>query len=212
MSQMKESQKRELAVIVKADTQGSAEAIVEALREIKSDKVTLNIVTSSIGNVSATDINKAGAGKAVVLGFSVACETGVQQQARHDGVRVSTFRIIYELLDFVKQRMLDLLPPEYKEAVRGHAEIKVAFDIGKTGRVAGCQMLDGVLRPDARYRIFRKKEKIWDGKISSLKHFQNEVSEVTGSQECGIFFNGYEDFQVGDLVECYVLEELPRTL
>jgi translation initiation factor IF-2 len=212
MSQMKESQKRELAVIVKADTQGSAEAIVEALREIKSEKVTLNIVTSSIGNVSATDINKAGAGKAVVLGFSVACETGVQQQARHDGVRVSTFRIIYELLDFVKQRMLDLLPPEYKEAVRGHAEIKVAFDIGKTGRVAGCQMLDGVLRPDARYRIFRKKEKIWDGKISSLKHFQNEVSEVNGSQECGIFFNGYEDFQVGDVVECYVLEELPRTL
>jgi translation initiation factor IF-2 len=212
MSQMKESQKRELAVIVKADTQGSAEAIVEALREIKSDKVTLNIVWTSIGNVSATDINKAGAGKAVVLGFSVACETGVQQQARHDGVRVATFRIIYELLDFVKQRMLDLLPPEYKEAVRGHAEIKAAFDIGKTGRVAGCQMTDGVLRPDARYRIFRKKEKIWDGKISSLKHFQNEVSEVNGSQECGIFFNGFEDFQVGDIVECYVLEELPRTL
>ena len=212
MSQMKESQKRELAVIVKADTQGSAEAIVEALREIKSDKVTLNIVWTSIGNISATDINKAGAGKAVVLGFSVACETGVQQQARHDGVRVATFRIIYELLDFVKQRMLDLLPPEYKEVIRGHAEIKVAFDIGKTGRVAGCQMVDGVLRADSRYRIFRKKEKIWDGKISSLKHFQNEVSEVNGSQECGIFFNGFEDFQVGDVIECYVLEELPRTL
>jgi translation initiation factor IF-2 len=212
MSQMKESQKRELAVIVKADTQGSAEAIVDALKEIKSDKVTLNIVTSSIGNISATDINKACSGKAIVLGFSVACETGVQQQARHDGVRVSTFRIIYELLDFVKQRMLDLLPPEYKEVVRGHAEIKVAFDIGKTGRVAGSQMLDGVLRADARYRIFRKKEKIWDGKISSLKHFQNEVSEVNGSQECGIFFNGYEEFQVADVVECYVLEELPRTL
>ena len=212
MSQMKESQKRELAVIVKADTQGSAEAIVDALKEIKSEKVTLNIVTSSIGNISATDINKACSGKAIVLGFSVACETGVQQQARHDGVRVSTFRIIYELLDFVKQRMLDLLPPEYKEVIRGHAEIKVAFDIGKTGRVAGSQMLDGVLRADARYRIFRKKEKIWDGKISSLKHFQNEVSEVNGSQECGIFFNGYEDFQVADLIECYVLEELPRTL
>lgn len=212
MSQMKESRKRELAVIIKADTQGSAEAIVEALKEIKSEKVTLNVVASSIGNISATDINKAGAGKAIVLGFSVACETGVQQQARHDGVRAITFRIIYELLDFVKQRMLDLLPPEYKEVIRGHAEIKVAFDIGKTGRVAGSQLLDGVLSADARYRIFRKKEKIWDGKISSLKHFQNEVSEVSGSQECGIFFNGYEEFQVGDLIECYVLEELPRTL
>lgn len=212
MSQMKESQKRELAVIVKADTQGSAEAIVEALKDIKSEKVTMNVVTSAIGNISATDINKAGAGKALVLGFNVACETGVQQQARHDGVRVSTFRIIYELLDFVKQRMLDLLPPEFKEAIRGHAEIKAAFDIGKTGRIAGSQMLDGVLRADARYRIFRKKEKIWDGKLSALKHFQNEVSEVNGSQECGIFFNGFEDFQVGDTIECYVLEELPRTL
>jgi translation initiation factor IF-2 len=212
MSQMKESQKRELAVIVKADTQGSAEAIVEALKDIKSEKVTMNVVTSAIGNVSATDINKAGAGKALVLGFNVACETGVQQQARHDGVRVSTFRIIYELLDFVKQRMLDLLPPEFKEAIRGHAEIKAAFDIGKTGRIAGSQMLDGVLRADARYRIFRKKEKIWDGKLSALKHFQNDVSEVNGSQECGIFFSGFEDFQVGDTVECYVLEELPRTL
>ncbi len=212
MSQMKESQKRELAVIVKADTQGSAEAIVEALKDIKSEKVTMNVVTSAIGNISATDINKAGAGKALVLGFNVACETGVQQQARHDGVRVSTFRIIYELLDFVKQRMLDLLPPEFKEAIRGHAEIKAAFDIGKTGRIAGSQMLDGVLRADARYRIFRKKEKIWDGKLSALKHFQNDVSEVNGSQECGVFFNGFEEFQVGDTIECYVLEELPRTL
>lgn len=212
MNQMKESQKRELAVIVKADTQGSAEAIVEALKEIKSEKVSLNIISSAIGNVSATDINKATAGKALVLGFNVACETGVQQQARHDGVRVSTFRIIYELLDFVTQRMLDLLPPEYKEVVRGHAEIKAAFDIGKTGRVAGCQMLDGVFRADARYRIFRKKEKIWDGTLSSLKHFQNEVTEVTAAQECGIFFNGFEGFEVGDTIECYVLEELPRTL
>ena len=212
MTQMKDSQKRELAVIVKADTQGSSEAIVEALKNIKSDKVTLNIVSESIGNISATDVNKAAAGKAVVLGFSVSCESGVQQLARHVGVRVNTFRIIYELIDFIKQRMLDLLSPEFKEVVRGHAEIRAAFDIGKMGRVAGCQMLDGVLRADARYRVFRKKEKVWDGKLTSLKHFQNEVSEVSGSQECGIFFNGFEEFQVGDTIECYALEELPRTL
>ena len=147
-----------------------------------------------------------------MIGFNVGCETGVQQQARHDGVRVNTFRIIYELMDFVKQRMLDLLSPEYKEVVKGHAEIRAIFDIGKTGRVAGCQMLDGALRADARYRIFRKKDKIWDGKLTSLKHFQNEVSEVNGSQECGILFNGFEAFQTGDTIECYMLEELPRTL
>ena len=212
MSQMKDNLRRELAVIVKADTQGSAEAIVEALKDIKSEKVSLNIISSGIGNVSATDVNKASAGKALLLGFSIACETGVQQLARHVGVRVNTFRIIYELLDFVKQRMLDLLPPEYKEVIRGHAEIRAAFDIGKMGRVAGCQLLDGALKSDARYRVFRKKDKVWDGKLASLRHFQNEVSEVTGSQECGIFFNGFEAFQVGDIVECYALEELPRTL
>jgi translation initiation factor IF-2 len=111
----------------------------------------------------------------------VGCETGVQQQARHDGVRISTFRIIYELMDFVKQRMLDLLPPEYKEVVKGHAEIRATFDIGKTGRVAGCQMIDGAIRADGRYRIFRnKKDKIWEGKLASLKHFQNEVAEISG--------------------------------
>ena len=101
----------------------------------------------------------------------------------------------------------------YKEVVKGHAEIRAIFDIGKTGRVAGCQMLDGVIRADARFRIFRnKKDKIWEGKLTSLKHFQNEVSDVSGSQECGILFNGFEEFQVGDTIECFALEELPRSL
>ncbi|HOE60070.1 MAG TPA: translation initiation factor IF-2 [Kiritimatiellia bacterium] len=212
MSQMQENQRRELALIVKADTQGSSEAVCEALREIKSEKVTLNIIHEAIGNVSATDVNKAAAGRALIVGFSVGCDAGVQQLARHAGVRINTFRIIYELLEFVKQRMLDLLPPEYKEVIRGHAEIRAIFDIGKTGRVAGCQMLDGVIRADARCRIFRKKEQIWDGRFAALKHFQDDVSEVTGSQECGIFFDGFEAFQEGDTVECYVLEELPRSL
>ena len=212
INKIKDNQRRELAVIIKADTQGSSEAICEALKEIKSEKVTLNIISESIGNISATDVNKASAGQALLVGFSVGCETGVQQQARHDGVRISTFRIIYELMDFVKQRMLDLLPPEYKEVIKGHAEIRAIFDIGKTGRVAGCQMLDGTIRSNARYRIFRKKEKIWEGTVAALKHFQSDVSEVSGSQECGILFNGYEAFQEGDIVECYSLEELPRTL
>ena len=212
MTQMKDNLRRELAVIVKADTQGSSEAICEALKEIKSEKVILNIIHEAIGNVSATDVNKAAAGQALIVGFGVSCDSGVQQLARHDGVRINTFRIIYELMDFVKQRMLDLLSPEYKEVVKGHAEIRAIFDIGKTGRVAGCQMLDGTIRADAKFRIFRKKEKVWEGKISALKHFQNEVSEISGSQECGILFNGFEEFQEGDTIECYVLEELPRTL
>ncbi len=212
MRQMTSDQKKSLSVIVKADTQGSSEAICEMLRGIVSQKVSLEILSESIGNVSATDVNNAAAGKAIIVGFNVGCESGVQQQARHDGVRINTFRIIYELQDYVKQCMLDLLPPEYKEVVKGHAEIRAFFDIGKTGRIAGCQLLDGMLTAKGYYRIFRKKEQLWTGKLLSLKHFQNEVSEVTGSQECGIHFNGFEGFLVGDTVECYTLEELPRSL
>ncbi len=212
MTQMKENQRRELALIVKADTQGSSEAICEALKDVKSEKVTLNIIHEAIGNVSSTDVNKAAAGQALIVGFGVNCDAGVQQLARHEGVRINTFRIIYELMDFVKQRMLDLLSPEYKEVVKGHAEIRAIFDIGKMGRVAGCQMLDGQLRVDARCRIFRKKEQQWDGRFAALKHFQKDVTEVTGSQECGAFLEGYEAFQEGDILECYVLEELPRSL
>ena len=204
--------KLEQAVIVKADTQGSLEAIIESFNDIKSEKVSLNVISEGIGNISATDVHKAAAGNAVVVGFNIGVESGVQQVARHDGVRISTYRIIYELMDFVTQRMLDLLPPEYKEVIRGHAEIRAVFDIGKTGRVAGCQMLDGTLLKSGRYRIKRGDEVIFEGTLSVLKHFQQEVSEISGSQECGMLFNGFEGFAEGDIVECYVQEELPRTL
>jgi len=203
---------QELPVIVKADTQGSLEAIIESFNAIKSEKVKLNIISDGIGNVSATDVHKAAAGSALVVGFNVGIESGVQQVARHDGVRISTYRIIYELMDFIKQRMLDLIPPEYKEVVRGHAEIRAIFDIGKTGRVAGCQMLDGTLLADGRYRIRRKNEVVFEGTISVLQHFQKAVKEVSGSQECGILFKGFEGFAEGDIAECYVLELLPVTL
>ena len=212
MSQMNAGDKRELSVVVKSDTQGSLEAIVEALRGIKSEKVTLKIIGTGTGNVSLTDVKSAAAGKAVIVGFDIGCDSGVQQQARHDGVRISSFRIIYELIDHVKKTMLDLLPPEFTEKVKGHAEIKAIYDIGKLGRIAGSQMLDGTLAASARYRILRGTAKVWEGRVQTLRHFKDEVKEVTGQQECGICFAGFEDFAVGDTVECYVLEELPRSL
>jgi translation initiation factor IF-2 len=199
-------------VVVKSDTQGSLEAIVEALREIKSEKVSLNIIGTGTGNVSLTDVATAAAGKAVIVGFDIGNDSGVQSRARHDGVRINSFRIIYELLDHVKKCMLDLLPPEYKEVVKGHAEIKAIYDIGKLGRIAGSQMLDGTLIAKEKYRILRGKAKVWDGKVHTLRHFKDEVKEVTGQQECGVCFEGFEDFKVGDVIECYLLEELPRSL
>ena len=212
LSKMGEDGKRELSVVVKADTQGSLEAIVGALREIKSEKVSLKIISTGTGSVSLTDVKSAAAGKAVIVGFDIGNDSGVQSQARHDGVKISSFRIIYELIDHVKKCMLDLLPPEYKETVKGHATIKAVYDIGKIGKIAGSQMLDGSLLSNGRYRIFRGKEVIWEGKLQSLKHFKDEVKEVTGQQECGVHFAGFEKFAEGDTIECYILEELPRSL
>ncbi|MBQ4198572.1 MAG: translation initiation factor IF-2 [Kiritimatiellae bacterium] len=212
LSQMGSDEKRELSVVVKSDTQGSLEAIVEALNNIKSEKVSLKVIASGTGNVSLTDVKSAAAGKAAIVGFDVGCDSGVQQQARHDGVRINSFRIIYELIDHVKKCMLDLLPPEYRELVKGHAVIKAVYDIGKVGKIAGSQMLDGSLIASARYRVLRGKEKIWEGKLQTLRHFKDEVKEVTGQQECGVCFAGFEAFAVDDVIECYVMEELPRTL
>ena len=212
LSKMGEDGKRELSVVVKADTQGSLEAIVGALREIKSEKVSLKIIGTGTGSVSMTDVKSAAAGKAVIVGFDIGNDSGVQGQARHDGVKIASFRIIYELIDHVKKCMLDLLPPEYKETVKGHAVIKAVYDIGKVGRIAGSQMLDGTLLANGRYRILRGKEVVWTGKLQSLKHFKDEVKEVTGQQECGVHFAGFEKFEEGDTIECYILEELPRSL
>ena len=212
MSAMAAEGQRELNVIVKSDTQGSLEAIVQALNEIKSEKVSLNVIGTGTGNVSLTDVKSAAAGKAVIVGFDIGNDSGVQNQARHDGVRINSFRIIYELIDHVKSCMLDLLPPEYKEVVLGHAEIKAIYDIGKLGKIAGSQMLDGRLVAKEKYRILRNGEKVWDGKVQTLRHFKDEVKEVTGQQECGVCFAGYEGFQTGDTIECYSLEELPRSL
>jgi translation initiation factor IF-2 len=212
MSAMAAEGQRELNVIVKSDTQGSLEAIVQALNEIKSDKVSLSVIGTGTGNVSLTDVKSAAAGKAVIVGFDIGNDAGVQNQARHDGVRINSFRIIYELIDHVKNSMLDLLPPEYREVVKGHAEIKAIYDIGKLGKIAGSQMLDGSLIAKEKYRILRNRQQIWDGKVQTLRHFKDEVAQVTGQQECGVCFAGYEEFQVGDVIECYTLEELPRSL
>ncbi len=205
--------KAELAVIIKADTQGSAEAIVQALNDtLKSEKVTLNVVYAGIGNIAPTDVQRATGGKAMIIGFNISCEPGVQAQARHDGVRVNTFRIIYELLEHVRECMLDLVPPEYKEVIKGHAEIRQVFDIGKKGRIAGCQLLDGSLRIAAKFRISRRKEIVYTGKVNEMRHFQSEVTEITGAQECGLRFEGFEQFEAGDIVECFDKEMLPKSL
>ena len=212
MTQIKDQSRLQLDIIVKADTQGSVEAIVDSLKEIKSEKVTLNIINSNIGNVTANDVQRANAGRALIIGFHIACESGVQSMARHDGVRVQTFRIIYELIDRVKQEMLDLLAPEYREVVRGHAMLKTVFDLSRKGKIAGCQVSDGSIRTDAKVRVYRQRQVVYNGRIATLRHFQSEVTEVKEPQECGVRFENFDSFAEGDYIECYILEELPRSL
>ena len=212
LDKLNEQKKKQLSVIVKGDTQGSVEAIVDSLRDIRSEKISLEVVNTGIGDITTNDVQRAAASGAVLLGFQVGMDTGVAALARHDKVRVHTFRIIYELFDYVKQTMLDMLDPEYQEAVKGHAQIRAIFDIGRKGRVAGCQLLDGLLATRFRVRVKRAREVLFDGRIASLRHFQEEVPEVSDMQECGIFFEGFEAFAEGDVVECYAMEELDRSL
>jgi translation initiation factor IF-2 len=212
MQKYQEQGQLEIHVIVKADMQGSCEAIQDSLNGIKSSKVALQIVNSGIGHINANDVQRAASGRAIIVGFHVGCEPGVQSLARHDGVRISTHRIIYELIDHVKQEMLNMLHPEYREIIRGHAEIRAIFNHGKRGMIAGCQMLDGVLRVDSRARVLRQTQVIFDGKFLSLFHFQDEVARVDGSQECGVRFVDFAAFAVEDVIECYSLEEKERVL
>ena len=203
-------EKAQLDVIVKGDTQGTAEAVVECLKGIESQKVSLKVLYSGVGSVTAADVQRAKG--ALIVGFGVNCEPGVQSMARQNGVRINTFRIIYELIEHVKRCMLELIPPEYKEVVRGHAEVRQVFDISKLGKIAGCQMLDGTLKFKGKFRIFRGKHQIFDGAVATMKHFKDDVKEIAPAQECGLGFGSFEAFQEGDIVECYEMEELPKTL
>ena len=211
-AQIEETQKLELKVILKADTQGSVEAIVQSLQDIQSDKVALSIILSSPGNITVNDVMLASASSAVILGFHIALEPGVAASAKHEGVEIHLHMVIYELIDQVRRAMLGLLEPELKENVVGVAEVKQVFNIGKTGKIAGCLVTSGRIAPRLRARVKRNDEVLFEGHIATLKHFQDEVSEVRESQECGIRLDNFADFEEGDALEFYEMEELERSL
>lgn len=209
---MHDAEKLELSIILRTDVQGSIEAIEESIAQIKSEKVSCSVIQSGTGNITNTDVQRAGSGSALIVGFQTNPEPGVSAEARHYGVRIKTFRIIYELLDFIKQEMLNLLSVEHREVVRGHALVKQVFSLSRKGNVAGCQVTDGTILLDGKARILRKKQVIHTGGFSSIRHFQDEVKEVSAGQECGLAVSNFDDYEEGDIIECFVLEELPKTL
>ena len=200
-----------LSVVVKADAQGSVEAIVDALKKVDSTKVALEIIHSAVGSITESDVLLASASKAIILGFHTRIDTGVSEIAKREGVQIKLYAIIYELIDEVKEAMAGLLEPIVKETVSGAAEVRKVFTLSKGGNVAGCVVTSGRI-VKGKVRVQRRKGLIFEGVTASLRRFQDEVSEVRAGVECGIRLDGFNDFQVGDIIECYTLEKVPQKL
>ncbi len=202
---------KSLKLIVKGDTQGSVEAIVEALKKIESTKVSLEIVHSAVGTITESDVLLAASAKGIIVGFHTRLDNGVPAAAKREGVQIKQYEIIYELIDEVRAAMAGLLDPELKEITLGAAEVRQIFDLSKGGRVAGCMVLNGrIIKGKAR--VVRRKEVIHDGILGTLRRYQDEVAEVRSGLECGIRVSSFDDFQTGDLIESYSVEKVAQQL
>jgi translation initiation factor IF-2 len=203
---------KELQVIVKADVQGSAEALREALVKLSTDKVKVNVLHASVGGITERDVQLAQASSAVIVGFHVRPDVNARKLAEANGVDVRVYQIIYEALDEVRAAMAGLLPPISKEVVLGQAEVRKTFTIPKAGTVAGCYVTDGLIRRGARSRLVRDGVQVFDGRFGSLKRFKDDVREVQTGFECGIGLDGFNDVKVGDVIEAYEIQESPAQL
>ena len=203
--------KKVLRIVLKCDAQGSLEALIGALQQIESKKIDLEIIHSAVGPISESDILLASASNAVVVGFNVKVENMAVSAARREGVQVKLYSIIYELLDQIKEAMAGLLEPEHRETGIGHAEVKQVFELSR-GIVAGCLVTDGRIARAARARVLRKRQPVYDGGISTLRRFQDDVKEVRSGLECGIKLGDFSEYQVGDIIECYQLEAIAQKL
>jgi translation initiation factor IF-2 len=208
---IRQGQAKELNLIIKADVQGSIEPIVSSLSKLGSEDLKVNIIHAAAGNVTESDINLAIASRAIVIGFQVTVDPAARRLAENEGVDIRIYDVIYELIDEVELALKGLLEPTYVEKTIGKAEVRATFDIPKVGRVAGCYVLEGEVRRNARARLFRQGEQKFDGPIASLKRFAKDVREVKAGYECGIGLEGFHDIQVGDVLEFYVKERVEAT-
>ncbi len=203
--------KKTLKIVLKCDTQGSVEAIIGALEQIDSKKIELEIIHAAVGPISESDILLASASNAVVVGFNIKVESNAVTAARSEGVQVKLYSIIYELIDQMKEAMAGLLEPELRETVIGHAEVKQVFELTR-GIVAGCLVTDGRVARTARARVVRRRQPVYDGGVSTLRRFQDDVKEVRSGLECGIKLGDFSEYQVGDIIEFYQLEQIAQKL
>ena len=213
MAKLADKKVSELPLLVKADVQGSAEAIVSSLEKLNTDEVRARIILSGAGQINESDVMLAKSSGAPVLGFNVRASRQARDLADREGVEIRYYAIIYDLIDDIKGVLSGMLAPIQRETFLGNAEVLQAFDISKIGRVAGCRVTEGTVRKGARVRIVRDGVVVLElGVLQTLKRFKDEVNEVVSGQECGMAFQGFQDIKPGDLVECFTVEEVRRTL
>jgi translation initiation factor IF-2 len=212
LEKIKEGEVKELKIVLKADVQGSAEALKDALTRLGTQEVKVNVIQTGVGGITETDINLAKAGGAIIVGFHVRPAGKAAQLAEQEHVDIKLYDIIYEALDDVKKAMAGMLAPVLKEKVLGRAEVRQIFNIPKVGTVAGCGVTQGLLRRSAQCRLIRDNVKIWEGRFASLKRFKDDVREVQEGYECGLSLEGYNDVKQGDVVEAFEIEQIAPTL
>ena len=202
----------ELPIVIKTDVHGSLEAIRSALDKLGTEQVKARVLTGGVGALSESDISLAAASQAMVIGFNVRAIPQARDLAKRDNVEIRYHSIIYELIDEVKAAMGGLLSPDSHENFIGYAEIRQVFSVSKSGKVAGCMVTEGIIKRGCKVRLLRDNVVIHEGSLKTLRRFKDEVKEVRESTECGMAFENYSDIQEGDMIECFEITEVARTL
>ena len=201
-----------LNIIVRSDVQGSFEAIKGSLEGLSNSEVEVKLISGGVGPVSDSDVQLADASKAIIVGFNMRPVTTARRLAEEKGIEIRTYSIIYKLIDDVKLALEGMLDPEFTEKYIGRVEVKETFSVPKVGTIAGSVVIDGAIKVGCQVRLLREGKIMFDGKMSSLKRFKDDVKEVKSGYECGVGLEGYNDVKVGDLFEAYIMEEKKRSL
>jgi translation initiation factor IF-2 len=211
-AQMAEGEVQTLSVIIKADVQGSCEALAGSLQKLSTDEVRVNILHSAVGGITESDVNLAAASSAIVIGFNTRADAQARKQAEANDVEIRYYNIIYDAIDEVKAALSGMLAPERKEQVIGTVEIRQVFIVSKVGAIAGCMVTDGMVKRGSSVRIIRQNVVVHQGELESLKRFKDDVKEVRSNFECGLSLRGNNDIQEGDQLEVYEIQEVARSL
>ena len=209
-SQIQSGNVKELNIIVKADVQGSVEAVKQSLVKLSNEEVVVKVIHGGVGAINESDITLASASNAIIIGFNVRPDPTAKVSAEKEGVDVRLYRVIYQAIEDVEAAMKGMLDPVYEEKVIGHAEVRQIFKASGVGNIAGSYVLDGVFQRGCKVRITREGEQIFEGNLASLKRFKDDVKEVRTGYECGLVFEGFNDIAELDIVEAYTMVEVPR--